>query len=420
MPNPTLLSLPGSISQAGGLGDMIDSPRDGHGTAGPDSSRALVEGRVPVPVLRQWSDGLAAAGLFDEALRVQPAVERADVVRLAELAILAEDPHVALDLLAELREAQTPRTSAINPAAMPGRAKNGEPAGTSPWLDLLDAVARVLTGPTALLSDVLECTRWVQPSGAVSWMVTLASIAAGDLEEAARAAAKARAGGCRDMRILAVAAAERAVNGEDWPAIELIRVSQRVALPDEDPADLVVQLLDRTGHRSDAQRLAARAATDTSLPAPARAAWKAAARRVGAGRKELLRRSMAAAGSIGTRHRESAEQRRAEQSLSSLVCRCYGSGGWIGESRVYYVSRHLDQVLQTPVVGLDARLLRCRATNITFLDFAGRQLTLPVLTEVTPTARTPPPDPFSDPEADPETRPTPGMGVSLSLALRSS
>jgi hypothetical protein len=353
-----------------------------------EDERALAEGRVPVPVLRRWSDALAAAGLYREALQVHPAVERSDRVRRAELAVLAEDPHVALELLAEMAD--------------------------RPWLDLLTAVARVLAGSGGL-ADVLECSGRVRPSAAVAWMVALAAISAGDLEEAARAAGQARAGGCRDLRIVAVAAADRAVRGEEWPAIELVRGAQRVALPDEDPAELVVEILDRTGHRAPAQRLAARAASDTSLPAPARAAWKAAARSVGAGRKQLLRRSMAAAGSFGTRHRESADRRAMEQSLAGLVCRCYGSTGWIGPERLPYVSRHLDLVLPAPVAGLDARLLRCRATNLTFLDLGERQLTLPVVTRTS--ARVLPVDPFADPDADPESRPTTGMGVSLGLAL---
>ena len=61
-----------------------------------------------------------------------------------------------------------------------------------------------------------------------------------------------------------------------------------------------------------------------------------------------------------------------------------------------------------------ARLVRCRATKLAFLDFPGRELTLPVAAEQTRTLRV---DPYQEPDADPEGRPTPGMGLSLGIAL---
>lgn len=371
---------------------------------------ALVDGQIPTPVLRQWSDALAAAGMFSDALQAHPAVERADIVRRAELAILAQDHLTALALLAELRDARTPRTTH---AKAEGAAGRDEAEYSSPWVDLLTHCARVLAGERELLPDVLVAARGVQTSAAVAWVVALAAVAADDLGEAALAALTARAGGCRDLRILAICAADRAADGDDWAAIEMIRGAQKVALPDENPALFVVRLLERAGLRDAAQRLSARAATDVSLPSSARAAWRDAARQVGAGRKQIWRRAMTAAGSILTRRREEAEERRHQESLRDLTCRCYGSTGWIGESRMFYVSRHLNQVLPAPVAGLSARLMRCPATKLTFLDFPERQLTLPVVSDVNAEVQIVPAGELADPEA----RPTSGMGVSLGLGL---
>jgi hypothetical protein len=370
----------------------------------------LVDERIPVLVLRQWSNALAAAGLFPEALQTHPAMERADVVRRAELAVLAGDHRAALSLLAELRDARTPRTAQLNPG---GPARRDEAESGSPWLVLLTYCARVQAEETGLLPDVLAAARRMHTSAGVAWVVALAAVAAGDLDQAAPAAIAARAGGCRDLRIVAISAAERAAEGDDWAAIELIRGAQRVALPDENPADLVVDLLERAGKKDVAQRLSARAATDVSLPPQARAAWQAASRRVGAGHKQLWRRSMSAAGSMLTRHREQTQERRYQASLADLTCRCYGSTGWIGDSRMIYVSRHLNQVLPAPVAGLPAQLMRCRATKLTFLDFPERQLTLPVASDLSTDVRMVAADPLFDPDA----RPTPGMGVSLGMVL---
>jgi hypothetical protein len=122
---------------------------------------------------------------------------------------------------------------------------------------------------------------------------------------------------------------------------------------------------------------------------------------------------MTSAGSMLTRRREQTEQRRQQASLADLTCRCYGSTGWIGESRMFYVSRHLNEVLPAPVAGLPARLIRCRATKLTFLDFPERQLTLPVVSGLSADVRTVP----AESSADPAARPTPGMGVSLGMRL---
>jgi hypothetical protein len=78
-----------------------------------------------------------------------------------------------------------------------------------------------------------------------------------------------------------------------------------------------------------------------------------------------------------------------------------------------YVSQHLMEVLPAPVAGLPARLICCRATKLTFLDFPERQLTLPVVSDLSADVRTAPTEPATDPEA----RPTPGMGVSLGMRL---
>jgi hypothetical protein len=363
---------------------------------------------VPATVLRHWSDALAAAGLYPEALQVHPGIDRADVIRRAELAVLVGDHHAALTLLAELDAARSARTRVRNA---------GRPESASPWLELLTVCAQVLGGEHSRLPEVVATARRVQASAGVSWVLALAAIAAGDLTAAAPAAIAARAGGCRDLRILAVSAADRAVDGDDWAAIELLRGAQRVALVDEDPAALAVDLMVSAGHRAQAQRLAARAATDTSLPTSARAAWRTAARRIGGGRRQVLRRTTAAVSSIGARRREKAAKRVRAAAEADLTCRCYGSTGWIGPTRETYVNRHLNQVLPAPVAGLQARLLRCRATNQTFLDFPVRQFTLPVVSEVSADVRRAPVDPFADPNADPEARPTLGMGVSLGLAL---
>jgi hypothetical protein len=366
------------------------------------TSRPSPPGReVPRPVLRQWSDALAAAGLFAEALQIHPALERADIVRRAELSVLAGDPEMALHLLGELAAATTPRTQ---------HATRTESTRPGPWLRLLTSCAELLAGRPVQLDAVLTAASRVEPSAGVDWVVALAAATAGNLPQATIAAESARAGGCRDLRMLAVVAASRAAEHDDQAALALVGMALRVALPDEDPAGYVVDLLARAGFRADARRLAATGAGDSTQPGPVRAAWRRSARRVGAGHKGALRRSLTAAGSMAVWPRQHQERRIVNQALQDLTCHCYGSAGWIGESRMYYVTRHLVEILPAPVAGLPARLLRCRATALTFLDFVERQFTLPVISEVLPVEA-------GEQADDSEGHPTPGMGVSLGESL---
>jgi hypothetical protein len=392
--------------------------RSGDPSNGPEP-RSSAE--VPWPVLRQWSDALAAAGLFAEALRIYPAAERADVVRRAELAVLAGDHKLALKLLAELKAATSARTARTAKPVRRGGGRPGKPEPArpvSPWLELLNRTALLLAGDYKALPTVVEAARRVQHSAGAAWVVALAAAAAGDLKRAATAAEQARAGGCRDLRMLAVLAADRAAEGADRAAFALVAEAQLTALPDEDPIGYVVDLLDRAGFRHAAQRLAAVGAGDPSQSVQLRASWKASARKIGAGRKQVLRRSLTTAGSLGERHRERQERRLQGVGLRDLTCRCYGSAGWIGPDRTYYVDHHLSEVLPAPVAGLQARLLCCRATGLTFLDLSERELTLPVVSELArdqqqqPAAGEP-----QRPESDPEAQPTPSLGVSLGNVL---
>jgi hypothetical protein len=348
---------------------------------GPDDRAAA----VPPAVLRQWSDALAAAGLFAEAFTVHPAAERADLVRRAELAVLRGDHDTALWMLGDL-------------TATPAR----------PWLELLTHAAAVQAGDGAQLPAVLAAT--VQPSAGVSWVTALAAAAAGDLPAAAPAATAARAGGCRDLRMLVILAADRAADGDDWTALDLADQAQRTALPDETPARQVVELLVRSGRQDDAARLAVLGAGERSRPGRLRSEWLGAARLVGVGHRRALRRSLTAVAAAAAGTRERQERRRRQELLRDLTCRCYGSAGWIGPERLHYVDHHLVGVLPAPVAGLPARLLRCPATRLTLLDLVERQLTLPVVSQVAP-GRAP------DPRARLGERPTPGMGVSLGRAL---
>lgn len=368
---------------------------------------AASHGDVPLPVLRQWSDALAAAGLFAEALLVHPAVERADLVRRSELAILVGDHQLAEELLAELAAGRTARS--VRPKVPGLRQNSGQ---VSPWLKLLTRSAQVLAEGPERLAGFVAVSQRVPSSAGVCWVIALTAAAAGDLTLAASAAEQARAGGCRDLRILAVLAADRAAQGDDVAALDLAAGALRTALPGEDPTDFVVDLLERAGFKDTARRVAALGAADPNLPAGFRAAWRASARRVGAGHKLALRRSLTAAGSLAEKRRNRVSRRLHDDTLHDLTCRCYGSAGWIGDSREYYVQHHLSEVLAMPVAGLAARLLRCRATNLTFLDLAERRLTLPVVSEI---AGIDGPDPAG--VRDPDARPTPGMGVSLGSAL---
>jgi hypothetical protein len=383
-----------------------------------------------VPVLRQWSDAVAAAGLFTEALRIHPAVRRADLVRRAELAVLAGDHKLALHLLAELERGTSARSSKSNPAWQSdggARRKGGKSARlANPWLVLLTRSAQLLAGQPDRLGAVLTAAKRVQPSAGVSWVVALAGASAGNLEAAGPAADDARAGGCRDLRMLSISAAARAADGDDSAALDLVGRALRIALPAEDPAGFTIELLDRAGSRAAAQRLSALGAGSSGQSAAARAAWRASARLVGAGHKGALRRSLTAAGSLDERLRDRLGRRWQAESLRDLTCRCYGSAGWVGQQRLYYVTHHLNEVLPEPVPGLSVRLLRCRATNLSFLDFGERQLTLPVVSETAlPAGRDAvsdqendrEADPDTNPEADPEVSPTPGMSVSLGAVL---
>ncbi|GLY30080.1 hypothetical protein [Kineosporia sp. NBRC 101731] len=356
----------------------------------------------PPEVLRQWSDALSAAGLYSEALDVHPALERADVVRLAELAVLAGIHTQAQELLRELNEAESERSRRNGTVLGPDR-----PAPPSPWLDLLARVAELLAG-TGDLAAVDAAASKVQPSAGMDWIVALAAVSVGDLLAAAPLARAARQGGCRDLRMLTIAAADEARQGQYAQALALTAQAQCIALPDEDPAALTVHVLQRCGFADAARALALAGVGDSSLSPASRADWKAAAASTGAGGLGLLRERVKAHGHR-SRRRAERKAREAEAIASyDLTCRCYASGGWIGPSRHFYLQHHLHELLPVPVAGLDARLMICRATSLTFLDLVAREITLPVPSTPPSTVLTSGTD---------EERPTPGMGVSLGLAL---
>jgi len=355
----------------------------------------------PPDMLRQWSDALAAAGLYPEALDVHPALERVDVVRQVELALLAGIHSTALDLLAELAQATTERTRRTVEPLRPG-----VPLPPSPWLDLLGRVAELFAGsgdPAA----VRAAQEKVRPSAGLDWIVALAAVSVGDLAGAAGPAGSARAGGCRDLRMLTITAADLARREEYDAAIALIGQAQRIALPDEDPAALTVNLLQRCDLGSTARTLALTGSADQRLAPSFRADWRVAAAGAGVASAAIWSRRLRGHGRRGLRR---AERRAREAELIAqydLTCRCYGSGGWIGPDRSFYLNRHLHELLPAPVAGLDARLMVCRATSLTFLDLEFRQITLPVPAVPAATA-----GPLPD-----EACPTPGMGVSLGAAL---
>lgn len=354
----------------------------------------------PPEVLRQWSDALAAAGLYAEALEVHPGLERVDVVRQAELAVLAGIHTTALELLKELDEGKSERTRrTVEPL------KKKQP--TSPWLRLLTRVAELLAG-TGDLAAVQAAAKGLPPSAGLDWIVALAAVSVGDLLVAAPLARSARAGGCRDLRMLTIAAADDARQGQLRQALDLTGQAQRIALPDEDPAALTVHVLQRCGFAGEARALALAGVGESTLAPANRADWKAAAAGSGASALGLLGQRVRA----HSRRTERKLERRAREAEAiatyDLTCRCYGSGGWIGPSRQFYLQHHLHELLPAPVAGLDARLMICRATSLTFLDLLTREITLPVPSS--------PPNTVGDPDVDEET-PTPGMGVSLGLAL---
>lgn len=355
----------------------------------------------PAQMLRQWSDALAAAGLYAEALDAHPALERMDVVRRTELAVLAGHHELALDLLGELAEAASERTRRTVAPLKPELAVR-----VSPWLVLLTRVAELLAG-TGDLATVLDAAQRVLPSAGLDWIVALAAISMADLEVAAPLACSARDGGCRDLRMLTIAAAEHARRGEYGQALELTGQAQRIALPDENPAALTVQLLQRCGLGETARSLGLAGTADPALAPQFRADWRAAALSAGAARPVVLARRVRVHTRRGLRRAERLAREAELIAQYDLTCRCYGSGGWIGPVRSFYLEHHLHELLPAPVAGLDARLMICRATNLTFLDLTARQITLPV-----PAAPPAAPSTVAD-----EQQPTPGMGVSLGVAL---
>ncbi|GAB6897593.1 hypothetical protein [Kineosporia succinea] len=356
----------------------------------------------PPEVLRQWSDALSAAGLYTEALDVHPAQERVDVVRQAELAVLAGLHARSQELLDELVEGTSERTRRNVTVISKSRL-----APASPWLDLLGRVSELLAG-TGDLTAVQEAASKVQPSAGLDWIVALAAVSVGDLVTAAPLARSARAGGCRDLRMLTIAAADLARQEDYGQALGLTGQAQRIALPDEDPAALTVHVLQRCGFGGPAKALAAEGMGDASLPPSFRADWKAAATGVGVGGLDMFRQRVR----VHTRRSLRRQERRAREAEAiaayDLTCRCYGSGGWIGPARQFYLQHHLHELLPAPVAGLDARLMICRITSLTFLDLVAREITLPVPSS--------PPTTLPVPDVS-EERPTPGMGVSLGLAL---
>ncbi|GAB3253667.1 hypothetical protein GCM10027456_29110 [Kineosporia babensis] len=357
----------------------------------------------PPEVLRQWSDALSAAGLYAEALDVHPALERVDVIRQAELAVLAGIHTKALELLQELKAAKSDRTS--RKVASLKQREVGKPA--SPWLELLSRVAELLAG-TGDLEAVKSAIGGVGPSAGLDWIVALAAVSVGDLPMAAPLARSARAGGCRDLRMLTIAAADDARQGEHRKALDLTRQAQRIALPDEDPAALTVHVLQRCGFAEAAKALAVAGVGESHLAPAFRADWKAAATAAGAGGMALLGQQIKASARWSERRSEKRAREAETIATYDLTCRCYGSGGWIGPGRQFYLQHHLHELLPAPVAGLDARLMICRATSLTFLDLVAREITLPV-------PSSPPSTQFAADSEEEE--PTPGMGVSLGLAL---
>ncbi len=354
----------------------------------------------PPEVLRQWSDALAAAGLYSEALEVHPALERVDIVRQAELAVLAGIHTTALELLHELAAGKSERTRrTVAPLA--------KERPVSPWLNLLSRVAELLAG-TGDLAAVQAVAEGMPSSAGQDWIVALAAVSVGDLVAAAPLARSAREGGCRDLRMLTIAAADHARLGEYQQALDLTGQAQRIALPDEDPAALTVHVLQRCGFGDAARALAMAGVGDGTLSPAFRTDWKAAATAIGAGGLAMLGQRVRAHAKRADRRIERKVREAEAIADYDLTCRCYGSGGWIGPGRQFYLQNHLHELLPAPVAGLGARLMICRLTSLTFLDLMSREITLPVPSS--------PPTSVLNPDAD-EARPTPGMGVSLGLAL---
>jgi hypothetical protein len=311
---------------------------------------------APTAVRRTWSEALTAAGLFSEALLVQPREDSGDLLRRAELAVLAGEGATALDCLADL----------------------GEAPDDARLRRLLIAAARSLTGVDAL-AEVREAAGEVGPTARASWLSAVVLAAGGDLDNAGPAAHLAHEAGCRDLRLLTVMAAAAALDGDDHEALDLVHEARRAALPDEHPAVLTTYLLTRAGHPEIAVQLAQAGASDRQLPRADRVAWLACARTAGAGPWLTLRRPLQALLELPEQQRAWAERRVRAEVLRDLTCRCWGSTGWIGPDRLHYVRHHLTELSDDPLPGvLPAGLLLCRATGIRFLDLAERQITLPV------------------------------------------
>jgi hypothetical protein len=313
----------------------------------------------PASVTRRWSDALAGAGLFGPALIVYPQ-EEADLFRRAELAVLAQDPGSALQLLKEYDDTRD----------------EGQPA--EPAVVLLLAVARTQAGEATGWQEVTAAAQTQPGLLWTSWMVALAGLIGPQLPTAGPAAERALRGGCRDPRLPVIAAAAQIVDGDEltWQqcaeAVRLLEEARAVQLPGEDVVASTLDLLSRAGSDDRAANLAAYAVADEKVPREAQEAWREAAKQraivVPRGRWLGLLPDRAAR-----------EQRQLMRELRrDLTCRCHGSTGWAGPERLNYVGKHLHEVDAQPVPGLAARLLSCRATGVRFLDLTQEQLTLPV------------------------------------------
>lgn len=303
---------------------------------------------VPGHLRRRWSRALRGAGLVEEALRIHPATSADDARLRAELAVLALDPATAQRELKALDDGSE----------------------REPWVRLLTRAAAVLAGETDELTGLTEAAAAAGVEPRVFWVYALAAQSVKALVPAGRAAARARHGGVRDPRLLSIEAAGAMSGSADLDrALDLTRRAQKVALADENLIAYTADLLVRSGHRDAAAVLATTGVARKDLPHACREAWHEVARSLGAA-------GWRGPGAMG-RH-ERALRRRRDEAARDLVCRCWGSTGWLGPARLHYVDHHLHEVVDTSVAGLDARLLRCPATATVFLDFPARGITLPV------------------------------------------
>ncbi len=323
--------------------------------------------RYPADVVRRWSDALAGAGLFALALEIHPDDDD-DVLRRAELAVLAADHATALRLLKHRQPARK------NSKTAEERSQPSHPA-----VAMLLAVAQAQAGQDSGWPDVQAAATDLGDSPWTSWMLALGGITPAQLTPAhlavaGPAARRAFTGGCRDPRLPVIAAAGVVSDDEElsWEhcaeAIGLLEQSRRVQLPGEDAIGGLLDLLRRAGLGERARSLAAFAVTDRQVSAQARDAWRAAAQRQQIPLPQRRRRAMPRFARLPHRaapHRD-------------LICRCAGSTGWIGPDRLDYVEEHLKLVDDAPIPGFPGRLLQCQLTGLRFLDLAAAQLTLPV------------------------------------------